>query len=142
MKREHRVPLSDAAIELLESITPVDGNPYVFPATRGKVVAISDMTMTRCLRRMNEGKTPAPWTDPRVAFGRQQQRSRRTEFLLDLSRLGSRGHDIPARDGPSLPSHAVGGAVERAYARSDLFDRRREMMQAWAAHVVGSLAAH
>ena len=34
-------------------------------------------------------------------------------------------------------SHAVGTAVERAYQRSDLFDRRRDMMSAWAAHVAG-----
>ena len=37
--------------------------------------------------------------------------------------------------------HAVGGKVERTYARSDLLDRRRPVMDAWAAHVTGREAA-
>ena len=38
-------------------------------------------------------------------------------------------------------SHAVGNAVERAYARSDLFDRRRDLMEQWAQYVKGTLAS-
>ena len=34
-------------------------------------------------------------------------------------------------------AHKVGSAVERSYARSDLFDKRRELMDAWAAYVTG-----
>jgi integrase len=33
-------------------------------------------------------------------------------------------------------AHKVGNAVQRAYARSDAFDRRRELMEAWAAYLV------
>ena len=35
-------------------------------------------------------------------------------------------------------SHYVGSAVERAYARSDLFEQRRELMQAWADYAIGA----
>lgn len=39
-------------------------------------------------------------------------------------------------------SHATGSAVTRAYARSDLFDRRRDLMEAWANFVTGETAAN
>ena len=37
-------------------------------------------------------------------------------------------------------SHAVGDAVERAYARSDLLDKRRRLMYQWAAYLTGERA--
>lgn len=52
MEREHRVALSDAAIELLDSMPRVDGCEYIFPGAR-QIRPMSDMTLTAVLRRMD-----------------------------------------------------------------------------------------
>jgi hypothetical protein len=38
----------------------------------------------------------------------------------------------------TILAHVIGGRVERSYARSDMLDRRRPVMQAWADHVTGT----
>ena len=55
--KEHRVPLSDEAVKLLEALPRIVGNPYVFPAPRGG--KLSDMALTTLLRRMDETECEA-----------------------------------------------------------------------------------
>lgn len=51
-RREHRIPLSDAAIEALNSLPRIAGSPHLFPSTRqGK--HLSNMAMMMGLRRMD-----------------------------------------------------------------------------------------
>jgi integrase len=112
--REHRVPLSDAALVVLDKALamprPEEGD-LVFPAARGG--PLSDMTLTAVLRRM---KLEATVHGFRSCF--RDWAAERTSFPPEAAELAL--------------AHAVGNKVEAAYRRGDLFERRRVMMNAWA----------
>ncbi len=57
----------------------------------------------------------------------------RTSFRTWVQDTDACGYEVAE----TVLGHIVGGKVERSYARSDLLDRRRVVMEAWAAHVVG-----
>ena len=125
MKREHRVPLSAQAIELLLSIKPESVKPtnLVFPGMKeGKPV--SDMTLNACIRRKNEQENR--WVDAKgetvVPHGFRSMfrdwAAETTPFPSDVVEMAL--------------AHAVGNKVEAAYRRGDLFDRRCLLMQVWA----------
>ena len=135
-KREHVVTLSDDAITLLEALprvrpakqigkkTPPD---YVFPAPRGG--AMSDMALTAVVRRMHEddpaNKGPG-WKDARSGRVAVVHGFRST--FRDWT--AEKGYD---RDMSEMAlAHHVGTAVERAYRRTDMIERRRLLMQDWA----------
>lgn len=135
MKKEHRVPLSDAAVTMLQAL-PKDENaasPHVFPAPRGG--AISDMTISAVCRRMNEGKQPT-WTDPKTgdAVVPHGFRSTFRDWVAEQT-------TYPREMAELALAHRVGTEVEIAYRRSDLFERRRGMMQEWARHCEGKAQA-
>ncbi|MBK6008813.1 integrase arm-type DNA-binding domain-containing protein [Ramlibacter ginsenosidimutans] len=110
--KEHRVPLSRDALELLKSLPRIEGNSLLFPAPRGGVM--SDMTMTAVLRRLQ--------VDDATVHGM------RSSF-----RVWTQDHTSYPREMAEVAlAHAVGSAVEQAYARSDLLERRRKLMQDWA----------
>jgi integrase len=126
MKRgvPHRVPLSAEALALLETMRGLD--PVLcFPSPqRGKdgPRPLSDMAFKLLFRRMGvEGFTSHGF---RSAFRDWCSESAKADPELAEAAL----------------SHATGNAVVRAYARSDLFDRRRDLMQAWARFVTGQAA--
>ena len=109
--REHRVPLSEQAIELLKSLPIFEGVPYVFAAPRGG--QLSDMAMTVILRRMGVPFVPHGF---RSTF--RDWCSERTHCPSDLAEMAL--------------AHAIKSAVEAAYRRGDMLDKRRELMQTWA----------
>jgi integrase len=113
--KEHRVPLSPAAVALLEDIER-DHEPddHVFPGSkRGK--PLSNMAMLMLLRRMKiAGATVHGF---RSAF---------------RDWAGDTQLQFPREIVEQALSHAVGSEVERAYRRGDALDKRRELMQAWA----------
>jgi len=53
-----------------------------------------------------------------------------------VPRLGCRAHQLPHRVGEMALAHNVGSAVEQAYRRSDQFEKRRQLAQAWARYIV------
>lgn len=121
--REHRVPLSDAALKLLNGLERRDDSPYVFPAVRGGM--LSDMTLSAVMRRMNDAE-PGRWLDrvskrPAVPHGlRSTFRdwvAERTNYPGDMAEIAL--------------AHSVGSAVELAYRRGDQLEKRREMMANW-----------
>ena len=122
--REHRVPLTDAALSLLESMPRVGNSPYVFPATRGGM--LSDMALSACMRRINAARAGG-YLDPRS--GRPAvPHGLRSTFRDWTAEKGL------ARDMAEIAlAHTVGSDVERAYRRSDMLDRRRQMMAEWGA---------
>ena len=125
-KHVHRVPLTDAAVRVLKALKPVEGNPYMFSGTRSKA-PVSDMTLTAVIRRMNEGHDAAPWIDPKngaevVPHG---FRSTFRDWAAEVTKY-------PGEMAEMALAHVVGNAVEAAYRRGDMFERRREMMRAWA----------
>ncbi|NGM46908.1 integrase arm-type DNA-binding domain-containing protein [Rhodobacter sp. SGA-6-6] len=132
---EHRVPLTAEAIALLKSVPRMQGVAFVFPSVTG--VQMSDMSISAVMRRMQEdaektaleaGGDPAKsgWRDPRSGKAAVPHGLRST--FRDWA--AERGYD---RDMAEIAlAHQVGSAVERAYRRTDMIERRRAMMQAWA----------
>ncbi|MBP9714699.1 MAG: integrase arm-type DNA-binding domain-containing protein [Sterolibacterium sp.] len=112
-KREHRVPLSVAALALLESM-PRMGN-QVFPGAKpGK--ALSDMSLTAVLRRMKRD-------DITVHGFRSSFRDWCAESVAN---------SFPREVCEHALAHSLPDKVEAAYRRGDLIEKRTMLMQAWA----------
>lgn len=109
--KEHRVPLSDAALALLAKLPRVDKVELVFPAPRGGV--LSDMTLLAVLRRMDVPAVPHGF---RSTF--RDWAAERTNYPRDVAEMAL--------------AHAIGDKVEAAYRRGDLFEKRRRLMAEWA----------
>ena len=121
---EHRIPLSDAVVTLLEMVRPLrDRSDLVFPSPTKLGKPLSDMTLTKVLR------------DTGLA-GRTVVHGFRTSFRTWASERTS----VPHAVAEMALAHTVGSAVERSYARSDLFEKRRRLMDQWAAYVTGASA--
>jgi integrase len=107
----HRVPLSDRAVALLEAL-PREG-AFVFLGAKAGA-PISDIALFRCLKRITEnGATVHGF------------RSTFSDWAHETT--GYSNHVIE-----QALAHAVGNAVERAYRRGDMFDKRRRLMAEWA----------
>lgn len=118
--REHRVPLSQAAVELLERLPHMAGTDLVFPAARGG--ALSDMTLSAVLRRMDVPAVPHGF---RSTF--RDWAGERTAYPHEMAEMAL--------------AHTVSDKTERAYRRGDLFEKRRRMMDDWAAFLAQSAPA-
>jgi integrase len=112
--REHRVPLSEAAVALLADMPRLDGTPYLFPGGR-KGRPLSNMAMLELLRGMRPGLT---------VHG----------FRSSFREWAAEATSFPREFAEAALAHIVGNATERAYQRGDLFERRRVLMDAWAAY--------
>jgi len=119
--REHRVPLSDAALAILQAMRSLRQNEYVFAGDRRSV--LSNMALLMTLRRMGRGDVTAhgfrstfrTWAAERTGFPREV-----VEAAL---------------------AHAIGNKVEAAYQRGDMFEKRRRLMHAWGQFCVDVLSA-
>jgi integrase len=111
--REHRVPLSERAVELLRALPIEDGNAYVFMGPRAGS-GLSNMSMTAVLRRMGHGgvtvhgmrSTFMDWAHEQTAF---------PKAAIDMAL-----------------AHVVSDKVEAAYRRGDLLAKRRQLAEAWS----------
>lgn len=114
MKRPHRIPLTPRALSIVEDAKAIsDGSELVFPGTKtGK--PLSDMTLSKLVKELG---FPVDVHGFRTSFRTWAQE--RTNFPREVAEAAL--------------AHLSGDAVERAYARSDLFEKRRKMMEAWAA---------
>jgi integrase len=117
-RREHRVPLSEPALEILREMATArilnDPDALVFPG-RDAARPLSDMSLTAVLRRMKRGDLTAHGF--RSAF--RDWAAETTAYPAELVEMAL--------------AHAVGNKVEAAYRRGDLFDKRRRLMHDWAA---------
>jgi integrase len=115
MKRDrpHRVPLSDAAMEVLERMEAIRHDARIFPA--------SAQTVRFTLRRLRDGVTVHGF------------RSSFRDWASEVS-------NAPDRVVEAALAHVVGDATEAAYRRGDLFERRRELMHAWATYLAGGVS--
>jgi integrase len=128
-KEGHRVPLSDAAMIVLEKakVFRTDSG-LIFPGRNDK--PLSDMSLTLTIRRMNEVrdlKKIAKWVDPTysrtvVPHG----------FRSTFRDWGAETTTYPHELQEIALAHSVGNKVELAYRRGDMFDKRRAMMEDWA----------
>lgn len=109
--KEHRVPLSNRAIEILRALPAGGADDPVFKSPRGKF--LSDMTLSAVMRRMGRDEVPHGF---RSTF--RDWAAERTNYPREVAEMAL--------------AHVIGNAVEAAYRRGDLFDKRRRMMDEWA----------
>lgn len=110
--RAHRVPLSARCVELLRGLPRQ--SEFVFPGRDGGLMA--DSNLAYLLRKLGHGDLTT--------------HGFRTSFRTWAAEQTSFPHEIAEL----ALAHTVGDAVVRAYKRTDLFDRRRRLMDAWAAY--------
>ena len=111
--KEHRVPLSDAAIALLKDLPRIDD--YVFPGQR-KGQAISDTAIRNVLRDMGYAHDDGTTHGFRSSF--RDWAAERTNFQNHIAEAAL--------------AHAISSEVEAAYRRGELLAKRRQLMEAWA----------
>ena len=117
-KREHRVPISDRAIAVLNQAWGLSaGKGLIFPSATAKV--LSDNTISKLLRENNI---------PAVPHG---MRSSFRDWAGELT-------DCPSEIVEHALAHVEGSATVRAYRRTDFYERRRELMELWADYVTAS----
>ena len=117
---EHRIPLSRQALEVLDEVSILrDESSLVFPSSMRRSFTLSDMTLTKILRS-------AGLADRATVHG---FRSSFKNWTLEQT-------DTPRAVSEAALAHILGNSTEQAYARSDLFERRRELMQMWADYVL------
>ena len=130
-KREHKVPLPAAAIVVLERMRAFKMNRYVFPGDRENQ-PLSNMAMEMLLRRMNDANEAAGqprWIDPKqgrdaVVHG----------FRSTFRDWAAEQTTFPSEIAEAALAHAKGDKTEASYQRGDFFDKRRKLMDAWAAY--------
>lgn len=133
--RPHRVPLTSEAVALLEALPRLEGSPYVFFAPRGGM--LSDMSISAVMRRMQaaqEKAGKAGYLDP-ASKRPAVPHGLRSTFRQWAAELG-----YPRDMAEIALAHFIGSEVERAYQRSDMLERRRDMMSAWAGFLKGEAA--
>jgi integrase len=113
--REHRVPLCDRALELLQAQQAGAVGPLIFPAKNGR--ALSDMAFTEVLRRLDFDFTMHGFRSSFRDWCAEQTTFPREVCEAALAHAGANGDD-----------------TEASYFRSDLFEKRRLLMTAWAEH--------
>jgi integrase len=111
--KEHMVPLSGRAIELLQQMPRIEGCDWVFPGAKNK--PLSDMSLTAVLRRMD------------VAVTQHGFRSTFRDWCAE-----SVANSFPREVAEHALAHSLPDRVEAAYQRSTLFDRRAQLMAAWS----------
>jgi integrase len=112
---EHRIPLSRAAIDVLDRMKKKQINEFVFPATIRGTKRISHAVLGRLMESMGRGdyvphgfrSSFRTWAGDETSFARE---------IIEKAL-----------------AHVVGDKTERAYDRGDLFDKRRKLMDAWGA---------
>lgn len=114
-KRPHRVPLSSRAIAILVEVESLrDESGLVFPSIRGK--ALSDMTLSKLVKELGfEADVHG--------------------FRTSFRTWGQEETSFPREVQEAALGHKFGDAAEQAYARSDVFEKRRKMMEDWAGYL-------
>ena len=126
-KREHRVPLPEKAVALLESLPRLKGSRFVFFAPRGGT--LSDMSLSAVMRRLHEAdlKSGGPGF-----LDRQSGRPAVPHGLRSTFRDWAAEQGVDRNLAEICLAHKVGTEVERAYLRTDMLEQRRQVLKRWA----------
>ena len=115
---EHRVPLSQQALAVLQEARSLeDGSGLIFPSTKG--APLSDMTLTKILRSTG-------LADRATVHG----------FRTSFKTWCMETTDTPWAVGEAALAHTIGNSTEAAYARSDLYQKRAELMEEWCSFLL------
>jgi len=111
-EREHRVPLTERALALLDEVKPLRrSRAHLFPGLHG---GLSNIAMLKLLKRMD--------SDDITVHG----------FRSTFRYWAAERTSFPSEVVEMALAHTIGDKVEAAYRRGDLFDKRRRLMDAWA----------
>lgn len=111
--KEHRVPLSDDAMNVLEMMSKLRQSDYVFPGAKTNR-PLSDMAFLQLLKRMGRGDLTGHGF--RSTF--RDWAAECTNFQNEVAEMAL--------------AHSIGSKVEAAYRRGDLFGKRIKLMEEWA----------
>ena len=113
---EHRVPLSEAAMDVLDRVKAChDGSDLVFPSPLKPGRPLSDMTLTKILRDVG-------LSDRATVHG----------FRASFRTWALEETDAPWAVAEAALAHSLGDSVQQAYIRGDAYDKRRKLMDQWA----------
>jgi integrase len=117
MKKEHRVPLTDATLALLTSALKLrqEGTDLIFPNPKG--AALSDMTLSKLMKELGIGAVPHGF---------------RSSFRDWAGETTNHPHAVIEQ----ALAHSIQNKAEAAYARSDLLEQRRDLMSEWSDFIV------
>jgi integrase len=119
-RQEHRVPLQPQAVRILKSLTQIAGTNLIFPSRTGK--ALSDMAFSQLMRGMRER---GELTVKAVPHG----------FRSTFRDWAAEQTAYPDEIRKAASGHAVGDSVKEAYQRTDLLEKRRNLMNDWAKYL-------
>ena len=112
--KEHRVPLTDDALALLAALPRFEGSPFLFTAPRGGT--LSDNTIRKVTRSMGVDAVPHGF------------RSSFRDWCAEST-------NYPREVAEMALAHTISNAVEAAYRRGDLYEKRRRLMADWARYL-------
>ena len=118
----HRVPLSNAALVVLERMRVIQQDEFVFPSTK-KGKRLSNMALLVLLRRMK-----------RTDLTTHGFRSTFSDWAAECT-------NFPREVAEIALAHTISNKVEAAYRRGDLFDKRCRLMDAWAEYCAATISA-
>lgn len=118
----HRVPLSNAALVVLERMRVIQQDEFVFPSTK-KGKRLSNMALLVLLRRMK-----------RTDLTTHGFRSTFSDWAAECT-------NFPREVAEIALAHTISNKVEAAYPRGDLFDKRCRLMDAWAEYCAATISA-
>lgn len=112
--REHRVPLSEPALAILRTMAPLRASPdaLIFPGRKSQ--PLSDMSLIAVLRRMGR----SDWTVHGFRSSFRDWAGQTTAYPREVIEMAL--------------AHRLGDVVEQSYARGDLFQKRRRLMEDWS----------
>jgi integrase len=119
-KREHRVPLSDAAVAVLRRMAEIRQSQFVFPGQSGGPV--SKDTLRRLMHRMGHGDST-----------RHGFRSAAADWRAEATQF-----DVEVQE--ACLAHLLGDETQRSYQRGSMFEKRRKLMDAWSTYCAGKPA--
>jgi integrase len=137
--RPHTVPLSDAAVALLQAQGPGEADDLIFPSDQRPDQPYSDMALSAVVRRLHEADVVADgpgFVDP-------LQRRAGVHPVVAPHGFRSSFRDwcaetgVPREVAERALAHVVKDSTEASYNRTQLLEQRRPVMQAWALHCAG-----
>ena len=123
VNREHRVPLCRRAVEILDAARTLGDGDSSLVFTVGGGEPLEEKVLRRLLERRRVPAVPHGFRSSFRDWAAEETEHRREVIEAALA-------------------HVVGNKVEAAYARSDLFERRRRLMDDWAQYVAGAVPQH